>query len=285
MSAPVHTDALLELIEQRAGAVTVDLLAVLDRVRRRLAQLFINPDKIYPGELAGIVDQVLQEMAVAARRAVRAGSDRDAVGDALDAQQRRLGIFARALRETDRPSLARALAMLRPADVLVSTLKGFISDQEVSKSTQAARDALRAGNRDVLMWVPERDACVRCLRYAGLRLLSPRDEFPAGLSYDPKQADSAAGKVPGPPLHPHCRCELQRVPRGQSEDASEALRREADRSILKGWARESEANAARERAAKALLASGVVAPKSVKAEAARRLRAGGPFIREVPGGP
>lgn len=283
MTTPTHTDALLATIEQRVDAINIPLLEVLERVRRRLVALSLDPDKLQGPAVAAIVDEVLAEMAVAARRAVRAGSDKDRVTEELDYRQRRTQLLARDLETTERPSLAKALLVLSAAAALASGLKGIISDQEVTRQTEAVRGKLRPGN--VLMWVPERDACVRCARYAGLRLLRPGDRFPGGLSYDPEQDTTDAMTVKGPPLHPHCRCELQQVRKGDSEDASAALRREADRSVLKGWSLESESNAARERAAKALLQSGVQAPASVKAEARRRLRGDGPFVREVPGGP
>jgi hypothetical protein len=282
LTTPTHTDALLATIEQRADVINAPLLEVLERVRRRLVALSLDPTKLQGPAVAAIVDEVLAEMAVAARRAVRAGSDKDRVTEELDYRQRRTQLLARDLQTTERPSLAKALLMLRAAESLASGLKGIVSDQEVTRQTEAVRGKLRPGN--VLMWVPERDACVRCTRYAGLRLLRPGDRFPGGLSYDPEQDTTDVPSVKGPPLHPHCRCELQQVRKGGSEDASAALRREADRSVLKGWARESESNAARRRAAEKLLASGVRAPASVKAEARRRLRGDGPFVREVPDG-
>jgi hypothetical protein len=275
-----HTDALLSAIQERMGPVLVDLLAVLERVRRRLAQLNLTPDKIYPGELNGMIDQILTEMAVAARRAVRAGSDRDVVSEMLSTRQDRVGVLATALK--DRPSLARGLAILRAAAGMASGLQGLASDELVAADTAKTLRGLQRPDQ-VAMWVPERDACARCLRYAGLRLIRPGDRFPAGLSYDPAQADSDAGKVSGPPLHPHCRCELQLISKGQSEDASKALQREAQRSILKGWSLPSEGDASRRRAAAALVGKAEL-PKSVKAEARKRLAEGPGFTRDVPTG-
>lgn len=279
---PEHTDALLALIQERVTAVNVDLLAVLDRVRKRLAQLALDPTRLQGPALASIVDQVLAEMAVAARRAVRAGSDQDVVGPMLDERQRRVSALSASLLASDRPSLAKALAMLRAAHGLAQGLRGIISDDLVQAQTQQRR--FQARGDKVVMWVPERDACARCLRYAGLRLLRPADMFPAGLSYDPDQVDTAAGKIDGPPLHPHCRCELQVIAKGDSEEASEALQREAERAILKGWALPSEKQKSRVRAAKALLERGTDLPISVRREAAKRLGEGPTFTRGVPSG-
>jgi hypothetical protein len=282
VSVPLHQDVLLALIEQRAGAVTGDLLTVLDRVRKRLAQLALDPAKLQGPELIKIIDEVLAEMAVAARRAVRAGSDKDAVAEMLDVRQKRVSFLSRALRAAQRPSLAKALLVLKGAQGLAQGLRGMISDELVRGQTDERRSQVQANQ--VLMWVPERDACARCLRYAGLRLLRRGDQFPGGLSFDPAQDTTDAPKLAGPPLHPHCRCELQTVTKGDSEQASQALVREANRSILKGFALDSESQASRRRAAEKLLGSGVQAPKSVKADARRRLRGDESFIRPVPDG-
>lgn len=279
---PEHTDALLALIQERVTAVNVDLLAVLERVRRRLAAMNLAPDRVYPGELTGLIDQVLTEMAVAARRAVRAGSDQDVVAEMLDERQRRVSALSASLATSPRPSLAKALVILRAAHGLAQGLRGLISDDLVQAQTRQRR--FQARGDKVVMWVPERDACARCLRYAGLRLLRPGDAFPGGLSYDPEQANTTAGKIDGPPLHPHCRCELQVVAKGDSEEASEALQREAERAVLKGWALPSEGAASRERAAKALLERGTDLPVSVRREAAKRLGEGDRFTRGVPTG-
>lgn len=280
MTGPQPTDPLLALIEERAGAVVGNLLELLDRVRKRLVQLALDPAKLQTAELDQILAQVLAEMARATRRAAEAGSDRDVVNEMLKARRHRFLTLSRSLRTTERPTLTKALLALKTAQGLAQGLRGVISDDLVHAQTQARRFEARGDM--VVMWVPERDACARCLRYAGLRLIRPGDSFPGGLSYDPDEATTHAPKIDGPPLHPHCRCELQLIRKGDDEEASLALRREADRSILKGFALESESQAARRRAADKLLSSGVQAPKSVKADAARRLRGDEPFTRPVP---
>jgi hypothetical protein len=286
VTAPIHTDALLDLINDRADVAAGSLLELVERVRRRLIVLSVDPAKLQGPALAAIVTALLSEMGVAAR-ATRAGSDtvdKDRVQPELDYRKARLERAARDLATTERPSLAKALLMLKQATFMASGLRVVLSDGLVGAQTAERRREAQRGSQ-VLMWVPERDACVRCLRMAGMRLLSARDQFPGGLSYDPAQDTTDAPAIPGPPLHPNCRCELQLVARGASELASQALRREADRSILRGFALESESDATRRRAAAALLASGVQAPASVKADARKRLRSGAePFGRAVPGG-
>lgn len=282
---------LAETIAERVAAITGDLAGVLERVRKRLAQLALDPAKLQGPALDVIVADVLSEMtgaAAAARQFLGAGSDRTAVTELLDAKQSRLLALSRSLASADRPSLARGLSMLKQAAAFGSGLDGLVSDRLVGQDTATKRREAQHGRfreKQVLMWVPERDACARCQRYAGLTLLDPKDTFPGGLSFDPAQQTTDAPAVPGPPLHPHCRCELQLIPRGDSGPASEALAREAQRSIMKGWSLESEGDASRRRAAQALLSSGdAIVPKSVKLEARKRLGEDQGFTRGVPTG-
>lgn len=119
------------------------------------------------------------------------------------------------------------------------------------------------------VWVAERDACVRCLAYAG-KSAAAGEDFPGGLTFGrpPKKKPSA---LSGPSLHPHCRCFLEPL-----RDASyaEALEREARRSVLRGYSLESETQSVRLDAAKRLLEKGSGAPKSVDAFARKSIKAG-----------
>lgn len=136
----------------------------------------------------------------------------------------------------------------------------------------------RAGNEGVvasasaakrkLVWVAETNACVHCLAYSGRTAMAGRD-WPKGLSYLGTNPYDAPGKTP--PLHPNCRCTLEVL---ESPEYAAALRREADRSVLRGFSLESESMRVRVEAAKRLLESGVEAPKSVKAYSARHIAAG-----------
>ncbi|MEI5603996.1 hypothetical protein, partial [Streptomyces brasiliscabiei] len=71
--------------------------------------------------------------------------------------------------------------------------------------------------------------------------------------------------------HPRCRCELEPL---VSREYADALRREADRSVLRGFSLESEPMRVRVEAAERLLARGVDAPKSVIAYARRAVKRG-----------
>jgi hypothetical protein len=283
---PVPDETLIEAIQRQVSAVTGDLADILERVRKRLVQLAADPAKLQGAALDAIVAEVLTGMAAAGRAARSVLGASPEPGSLLADKRARLRALSASLARTDRPTLAKGLAILRQAAAFGSGLDGLVSDRLVATHTEQQRREAQHGRfreKRVLMWVPERDACARCQRYAGLTLLDPRDQFPGGLSYDPAQQTTDAPKVDGPPLHPHCRCQLQVISRGDSGPASEALQREAERSILKGWALESEASASRRRAAQALLKTSEL-PKSVRREALKRLNEPAAFTRPVPTG-
>ncbi|MEU1787106.1 hypothetical protein ABZ553_14775 [Streptomyces sparsogenes] len=194
----------------------------------------------------------------------------------------------------------RALALLRPtvahrwSHVLtgIGTARGALSAVRSHITWvvgQAVNEGLTAGIRAIgarKLWVAERDACVRCAAYAGLTAESG-DDFPGGLSWDPRQRGHG-DPLPAPPLHPNCRC---RVVAWQDEWAEpgvlpfpEALRREARRSIARGFSLPTESNAARIRAARELLRRGANLPRSVEAYAATAIAAGRFATRSVPTG-
>lgn len=118
------------------------------------------------------------------------------------------------------------------------------------------------------VWVAETNACVTCLAYSG-RVARPGKTFPAGLTYG--RRSTVSERIDYPPAHPHCRCTVEPL---VSREYAEALRREADRSVLRGFSLESEPMKVRVDAAKRLLDRGVDAPKSVIAFARRAVKAG-----------
>lgn len=140
-----------------------------------------------------------------------------------------------------------------------------------------------------LLWVAERDACVHCLAYAG-EVINMHESFPVALTFGKKPLVPWPEPLwlSGPPLHPNCRCRLS-VWLGHAEGAPgptlpEVLKREAQRSILKGWSTETESERVRLAAADRLLARGVNAPKSVKTYARTAIKRGRFPSRTVPSG-
>lgn len=133
----------------------------------------------------------------------------------------------------------------------------------LNDASNAATEAVSDASGMPVVWVAERNACVHCLAYSG-RWRSAADEFAAGLTYGARSPFTTT--LRRPPLHPHCRCRLEIL---NAVEYAGALRREADRSVLRGWSLESESMATRVDAADRLLGSGVTAPKSVVAVARR----------------
>ncbi len=118
------------------------------------------------------------------------------------------------------------------------------------------------------VWVAETNACVHCLAYSG-RIAKAGKDFPGGLTYGAKSY--YPDPLPHPPLHPNCRCTVEPL---RSVEYATALRREADRSVLRGFSLESESMGVRIDAAKRLVASGVDAPKTVIQYAERAVKRG-----------
>jgi hypothetical protein len=133
------------------------------------------------------------------------------------------------------------------------------------------------------LWIAERDACVHCLAYAG-QIAGPSSDFPAGLTFGKKPLST--DPIPDPPLHPNCRCRI--VPwkdswvRSGELPMPEALKREARRSIVRGFSLESESQSVRVQAAAKLLAGGADLPKSVEAYGAAAVKRGYFKTRQVP---
>lgn len=154
------------------------------------------------------------------------------------------------------PILAAGAALKRDVVTLVNAAG--------NAGTTAVSDA--AGVPTV--WVAETNACVDCLKYSG-RIAYPGKAFPGGLTFGAKPRSTAPVKYP--PLHPNCRCTVEPL---RSPEYAVALRREAERSVLRGFSLESESMKTRLDAARRLVDSGVDAPKSVIAYARRSIKAG-----------
>jgi hypothetical protein len=177
---------------------------------------------------------------------------------------------------------------------LAEDVRGVVVGELVADHTDQIREELdRRGEGWAAIWVPERDACVRCLAYAG-HWIRPGQEFPGGRTWGPRWK-SVIGRPdfrgpgwrktddePGEGMHPHCRCELRLVHTGTLAPMALALKREAYRSAAKGWARETEGDSVRVVAAKHALASAATLPESVVRETRRRLVHPDTFRRAVP---
>lgn len=149
-------------------------------------------------------------------------------------------------------------------------------------------ESIRAGAK--LMWQAERDACVTCLALSGHVIDAREGEgFDEDATFGPNSPPSVwppDEPLMGPPRHPHCRCQAVvyfGVQPGQP-DLAASLRREAMRSILRGFSKPSEPNRIRIVAAQRLLDSARSddMPKSVRAYAAQAVKDGRFPTRDVP---
>jgi len=211
---------------------------------------------------------------------------RGAIDDARKAATKQLSPTA-----VLRLGLRGLLAPLATVRRVLDSAKRMIStnvNRAVDNVQQAAAEALPdKGGPKLEVWIINRDACVRCAAYAG-EIVASGEKFPGGLSWDPKSREKNAPAV-RPPLHPNCRCRLVPWKESWKEPGKvslpEAARREAERSIARGFSLPSESNASRVRALKELLKTDPKLPKTVLANA-RKAAAKGEFPkgRSVPTG-
>lgn len=188
----------------------------------------------------------------------------------LEAEVRALVTKARKLaRAGADPELA-----ISPLLGAVNKVKRGVTTLVNEAGNSGVLEAAKVAKVDIV-WVAETNACVDCLAYSG-RTVAAGADWPENLSYLPGRTH-APGKTP--PLHPNCRCTLEPLIEPSYADA---LRREADRSVLRGFSLESESMRTRVRAAEHLLEGDVVAPKTVIAYAERSVKAGSFSTRDRP---
>ena len=175
-----------------------------------------------------------------------------------------------------RDALAIARKLTAAGDLLAATAPLFAHAAKVRRQTT---DGLNlAANQGVTsvadaagvptVWQAETNACVHCLAYSGI-YAQPGKSFPGGLTYGAKSYH--LDPVATPPRHPNCRCTVEPL---FSLEYAAALRREADRSVLRGFSLEGESMKVRIEAAERLVAKGVDAPKSVVAYSRKSVAAG-----------
>lgn len=174
-------------------------------------------------------------------------------GEALEEAARRLAVVGRL------DNLASLLAVTAPLTRSVADMSAA-AQYAVHRGANEAVISAAAQVDAKTVFVPERDACTDCIEQGGM-------------------TDDDGFEVP--PLHPWCRCEVQTY---EDPDVPLALKREAVRSVLRGFSLPSESEAERLRAAAAMLKKRPQAPESVKAYARRAVREGGFPRSRRPGG-
>lgn len=275
--ARVERDAL-----GRDGAA--DWLVLADRLR---AALDAAPDDVRVIVLAMVAPRVERAALEAVVTAYGLGRD-DAlriIGDPAVVARLRGDRPSRAAREPvqglDRAgaqAVARSQRLARagaePA-VIAAAVLGFARRLRGSVSDAVQRGGAEAVQRVAgvaelpTVWVAETNACVHCLGLSGT-VAQPGRAFDGSATYA-RRPLGGGGPLKSPPRHPFCRCTLEPL---VAPEYAAALRREADRSVLRGFSLESESMATRIDAAERLVERGVDAPKTVIAYARRSIAAG-----------
>jgi hypothetical protein len=160
-------------------------------------------------------------------------------------------------------------------------LKAVASSEVNQTAARASEVTARSMGARGVVWVAERNACVNCIALSG-QVTRFGESFDGSLTWGDKPL-AWVGFNGKPPRHPHCRCRL--VPWDGGQETPDALKREAERSIARGWSLPTESNAARLRALDRLLRQpGTRLPPSVVRRARAALIAGNfPQGRNFPG--
>jgi len=200
----------------------------------------------------------------------------------------------RAINETTR-ELARAASPLTapsaesagraPVDGITLTPQAGNRSGEPPLSSNERTPLVDRGLR--VVWVAERDACLVCLALSG-HVADPNE----GIGFDEDATFGPHRPTPvwppgmplmAPPRHPNCRCRL-RIIRADNVLVIEALRREAERSVARGWSG-YDSKRARLHAADRLIAHANRLPRTVQERAARDAARGAFSSRHKPRSP
>lgn len=151
------------------------------------------------------------------------------------------------------------------ADVVAARAQRLV-EREASTQLSAAHTAgvtaAAARKGWVLVFVPERDACLVCTSYAGA-IVEPGGSFAAVRNFTAGEL----GEVMCP-AHPWCRCSAKAMSRRDAVRFADPLEREAERSVLRFDALPSESDRARTEAARRLIDSGTRLAKTVVSRSA-----------------
>jgi hypothetical protein len=271
---------LARLERQVLGAARVSsFLATVDELRRLLAAespdirrrvLALTAPRIGRDLAAavaaafdlGVIDAI---QIIGAKQAPTARPSLPLVGAAIKTERdvAKLLATARKLAQAG-GELEAVLAPVFAAGVATKRNVVTLVNEAGNRGSTAVADALKLPT----VWVAETNACVECLRYSGVVAKSGA-AFPGGLTYGAKSYN--LNPIETPPRHPNCRCTVEPL---VSREYADALRREADRSVLRGFSLESESMGTRIEAANRLVERGVDAPKSVVAYSRKAIKEG-----------
>ena len=319
----LHAAELYALEQLAARAVALPLRARLIRIQRRAATAWITAfgsldaaaDPIRQGQVIAAIRRELADVPAGRSDVLRSYANR-ALDLGITQAGRETGTNTAGVDAGLDDTTLRAIAGLpaavaeriADADGALNTAGPAFSDvaAALAKAHRAANDAQAATVQAVngaantgiaavadaldaqRLLIAEPDACLTCLGLSG-RVADPGQSFDAAhaAAFTAKPRIWPPGPIYSPPIHPHCRCRTA-VWRGSvagAVDLPAALRREAQRSVLKGWSLPSESGPERVRAAQRLLNRGVNAPATVQAYARAAVRRGRFTTRAVPAAP
>jgi len=277
MSADGSGPALNKMISDALGASNSALKGLEDSVISSLSEAVGSAVTTAQEQGKAFVEGATGKSAAAkvAVPAVDLAEERAAVRAAVSESEK--GFKALLKRNVvERLGLRGILSGLTHARNALNRAKSTITTS-VNNNVQKTMHATATANKAPMeVWVAERDACVNCLKYAG-QVVKRGEDWVGGQSWDPNQVDKKAKGV-RPPLHPHCRC--RPVPwnpawaKPGEVSLPDAVSREAQRSIARGFSLPSESNASRIRALKELLKGNPDLPKTVLERARRDLKRG-----------
>lgn len=279
-------------LEARAGGQPS--ISAITELRRAVVRRL---EKVAPGMGAALEEVIEGGIALGVRQSGGRESELPtrAPGDSI--LLREPEAIDRRAEDAIRRAMARVatmpLASASDAVAMAATVQ-LPARQAESAARWAANRAINAGIAEVardfgelLVWVPERNACLHCLAYAG-QVVTPGQSFPSNLTFAGKPL-RRNGSLPYPPLHPNCRCAVRRYngppPSADpsSNDLASALAREARRSVARGWS-DFASLSERQRAAGRLLQRGAGLAPTVVARAERDVARGKFSTRHIPRG-
>jgi hypothetical protein len=255
-----NVDTLRILLARESPDIKAIVLAmVMPNVEQQAKAAVLDAFGLGARDALTLVDDVDPDLA----RTGKPSKDALAIVKGFDKEGRKAMSMATKLARSG----AADLDVLAPIFGHANSVRGRVIESVNMSGNEGATAVADAADMSTV-WVAETDACVECLAYSGL-VAPVGGYFPGGLTYGRRSYNKS--KLKHPPRHPRCRCTVEPL---RSTEYADALRREADRSVLRGFSLASESMGKRLDAADRLLERGVDAPKSVVAFANRSVKAG-----------
>lgn len=186
-------------------------------------------------------DPVLERAGAAADASIEAALARlrAAIGvpGALESPAALEALAARALAPASSAQASARWAVNRAINSTTLALARTLTDGQPPLSVNGRTPLTAPGM--VVVWVAERDACLVCLALSG-DTLDPvsGSGFDEEATFDPRHRAPIVWPpgmpLMGPPRHPNCRCRL-RIIAADNTSVPAALKREAERSVARGW--------------------------------------------------